>query len=341
MNNELNLYHKILFLELRPWTNREVAETKYKELMQGISKEHFTFQPLYEVDFPKPLNAKRKYYFSIIENEATSYLNNFQQIIAGALNEKEKQYWVHTTLTKVLSQKLKEVSKVIYDNQYFFQQLSAASKASTPESKIQDEAYILQYLKYQLIRIYLEIQETFSSYLKEEAISEEELHQQYFSEQAPSKSFIIEAVKLNLPLPASQVSAKPQTVQFTVKAFDFRPEKKGVYSYEVMIKDKHRFSMFEEELFRENLISQDYDFINDHGNIQLLAAIFQALVKKGYFNKRNFEKKKEIRPVDIRKFLDHRYNSSTDKFFRNWANKPSEFADFILVRPWIKNLPPC
>lgn len=90
MNNELNLYHKILFLELRPWTNREVAETKYKELMQGISKEHFTFQPLYEVDFPKPLTAKRKYYFSIIENEATFYLNNFQQIIAGALNEKEK-----------------------------------------------------------------------------------------------------------------------------------------------------------------------------------------------------------------------------------------------------------
>ncbi len=33
MNNELNLYHKILFLELRPWINREVAETKYKELM--------------------------------------------------------------------------------------------------------------------------------------------------------------------------------------------------------------------------------------------------------------------------------------------------------------------
>jgi hypothetical protein len=161
MNNELNLYHKILFLELRPWTNREVAETKYKELMQGISKEHFSFQPLYEVDFPKPLTAKRKYYFSIIENEATNYLNNFQQIIAGALNEKEKQYWVHTTLTKVLSQKLREVSKVIDDSQYFFQQLSAASKASTPESKIQDEAYILQYLKYQLIRIYLEIQETF------------------------------------------------------------------------------------------------------------------------------------------------------------------------------------
>ena len=26
MNNELKLYHEILFLELRPWTNREVAD---------------------------------------------------------------------------------------------------------------------------------------------------------------------------------------------------------------------------------------------------------------------------------------------------------------------------
>ncbi|MBD3749341.1 MAG: hypothetical protein IE931_07590 [Sphingobacteriales bacterium] len=339
MNNELNLYHKILFLELRPWTNREVAETKYKELMQGISKEHFSFQPLYEVDFPKPLTAKRKYYFSIIENEATNYLNNFQQIIAGALNEKEKQYWVHTTLTKVLSQKLREVSKVIDDSQYFFQQLSAASKASTPESKIQDEAYILQYLKYQLIRIYLEIQETFSSHLKEEAISEEELHQQYFSEQAPSKSFIIEAVKLNLPLPASQVTAKPQTVQFTVKAFDFRTEKKGIIPYEAIIKDSGRFSRFEEELFSHELIDENYNFKNQHGQIQELAAIFQTLIKKGYFNKRQFPKNKEIKPVDIRKFLDHRYNSNTDKQFRTWANKPDELADFVSSKYWIDKLP--
>lgn len=174
--------------------------------------------------------------------------------------------------------------------------------------------------------------------MKEEAISEEELHQQYFSEQAPSKSLIIEAVKLNLPLPASQVTAKPQTVQSEAKAFDFRPEKKGIISYDAIIKDSGRFSRFE-ELFLHELIDENYTFKNQHGQIQELAAIFQTHIKKGYFNKRQFPKNKEIKPVDIRKFLDHRYNSNTDNQFRTWANKPDELADFVGSKYWIDKLP--
>lgn len=108
MNNELALYHEMLFLALRPWKKREVSESKFKELMLGLSKQDFSFQPLYEVVFEKPLTAKRKYYHALIENEATRYLNGFHSIISCAEKVNEKKYWVHTTLTKVISQKLKE-----------------------------------------------------------------------------------------------------------------------------------------------------------------------------------------------------------------------------------------
>src|SRR5690606_33960864 len=106
-----------------------------------------------------------------------------------------------------------------------------------------------------------------------------------------------------------------------------------------IIKDSGRFSRFEEELFSHELIDENYNFKNQHGQIQELAAIFQTLIKKGYFNKRQFPKNKEIKPVDIRKFLDHRYNSNTDKQFRTWANKPDELADFVGSKYWIDKLP--
>ncbi len=59
----------MLFLDLRPWKKRDVSESKYKELMLGLRKEDFSFQPLYEVVFEKPLTAKRKCYHALIESE--------------------------------------------------------------------------------------------------------------------------------------------------------------------------------------------------------------------------------------------------------------------------------
>lgn len=282
MNNELTLYHKILFLELRPWMNRDIAETKFKELLQKNKKEHFTIQPNYEVDFIKPLTSKRKYYHALIENEATRYLNNFHGIMEGA-NDKEKKYWVHTTLTKVIVQKLKETNKVINDNQYFFEQLETKSKQKTTDKNILDETYIIHFLKYQLIRIYIEIQEKFTDYLKEDVVSEEELNQLYFSEQAPEKSLLIPAEKIKITTPASKTKVKQQDDELKVLKNDFRAEKKGVLDYKTIIKNDQRFALFEEQLFVQGYIDTDYNFTNKHGQIQELAAIFRVLINKGYF----------------------------------------------------------
>lgn len=339
MNNELNLYHKILFLELRPWANREYSETKFKELLNAVKKEDFSFQPVYELSFFKPLSNKRKYYHALIENEAIRYLNAIYSIFDGAYNDEEKHFWSHDTLNKVIAQKLTETAARISEHNYFLSTLTNPLEKPKADTNTLDEIYILQLLKFQLIRIYLELQTIFNGYLKEDVYTEAELNEIYFKEPLPQESFLIPAKEIHKPLPASQVTAKPQTVQFEAKAFDFRPEKKGIIPYDAIIKDSGRFSRFEEELFSHELIDENYSFKNQHGQIQELAAIFQTLIKKGYFNKRQFPKNKEIKPVDIRKFLDHRYNSNTDKQFRTWANKPDELADFVGSKYWIDKLP--
>lgn len=341
MNTELELYHDILFLGLRPWTNRDDADLKFKAKNREVVKEYFSFQPIYEVDFIKPLSSKRKYYHSIIENEATRYLNAMHNVLALDITENEKKYLVHIAIAKHITQKLKEISKIIIDNHYYLELIYPTSNQTVVDVNTLDEIYIIQYLKFQLIRIFLEIQEAFTEYLTDEKLSEEELHLKFFSEPAPVKSYLKEAIKLDFKAQTPQILPKTGSTQFKSLAFDFRLSKKGIKTFKEIIKDEKRFSHFEEELFVSNLIDENYNFQNKHGQIQLLAAVFVTLIKKGYFNKRLFPKNIEIKYLDIRKFLDHRYNSDTDKQFRIWANDPNKLADFVNKIYWLDNLPVC
>jgi hypothetical protein len=341
MTNELELYNKILFLELRPWTNKDVAETKYKELNQKASVQAYSFQPCFQLDFIKPLSNKRKYYYSLISNEAVRFLNVFNSNILGSLNDDERKYWAHTTLTKTLSQKLKEIEKIISDNNYEYDLILPGTKSKSTDAKLIDEAYIIQLLKYQLICIYLEIQETYKAYLKEDAISEAELHQLYFSENAPDVSPIKHADKIKI-LSASNAKQITQTeIVFKKLTADFRVVKKGVLAYSSIIKSPNKFAQFEEQLFANNYIDKDYNFIDEHGKINKFACIYHVLINKGYFNPMNFEKSKKLEHVDIRKFLDHRYNAGTDKQFRSLKTNTQSVSDFQTENYWIDNLAVC
>ena len=345
MNNDLTLFNKILFLDLRPWKNRSFTDDKFKTLFDKLQKVHFSFQPLYELTFPKPLTAKRKYYQLLIDSEVIQYLNNLYSIITSATNESEKFYWLHSTLTKVLVQKFKEVSKTINDNQYFLDSLNSKLKDKNIDSKTQDEIYIIQLLKAQLIRMYLEIQNGFTKLLTFDALSENEILELYFTDPSPDKSYLIDAANLNLNLnlvPATTLyKDKPSNVQFKAITDDIRKAKKGILDYKTIIKNPERFASIEEQLFNEDLIDLNYNFNDKHGQKQLMAAIYQKLIMKGYFNKKAFQPLKDIKHVDIRKFLDHRYNTNLDKQFRTWGNSPTELADFVEKTFWIDNLPVC
>lgn len=315
--------------------NRTTPDAKYKQLLEDLIKVHFSYQPLYEPAFAKPLTAKRKYYYALIENAVIEYLNVLNAEISAAGIVNEKKYWVHTALSKVLSQKLRDISKVIESLNFNLSNLVNKSVSN----QLKDDTYIIQYLRLQLTRTYLEIQDRNKEHLKEEALSFQELNEKYFSEPLP-ESHIKEASKINLPTSSPQIITKQTDPEFETKAFDFRPEKgKNILDYTTVVKNPDRFSSFEEKLFTNELIEKNYDFRNKHGQIQELAAIYHALIQKNYFNKRKYPGNKPIKEVDIRRFLDHRYKSSTQKQFNTWSNDRDKLADFINERYWLDKLP--
>lgn len=308
-----------------------MTDAKYKQLIQSIERESYSFQPLYRIDFPRPLTPKRKYYFLLIENAAIAYINKIQNEIKSALNAEEKQYWIHTTLSKTLPQNLIDTESIITARRY-----SLANMSST-DLAIQDESYIIQYLKHQLVRLFLEIQDNNKDLVKEDLLTIKELNSKFFSDPINEDYFkpadILNGVEKIEPAIQNEIAFEPKT-------FDFRKPANGILSFDQVVRNKNRFSDFESTLFHQGLIDSNYNFTDKHGKIQELAASFHALLQKNFFNPKRFPGAKSIKPLDIRKFLDHRYGSNTEKQFRVWANKPEELSAYIEAR-WIDRIPPC
>ena len=332
MSNDLDTFNDILHLHLRPW-KVIYSEQKFRELLHSLPKENFHHQPLYEVAFPKPLSDKTKYYHALINNEVVAFLNNIHALLTTASNENEKKYHIYTALTKRLKVKLEDTQKEIIKQQLYFKTFEDREQ----DKKLRDNARIIQYVKYQLIRLYLEIQNRYPDYITDDPITEEDIHSIYFSE--PANSSIKPAPEMDLPKSAIQPPKESPEIEFTPWKEDFRPEKKGILRYDQIINDQRLFAAFEEELYQVELIDHNYNFSNKHTEKQKLAAIYCTLIRKGYFKKRDFEKLRNIKDVDIRKFLDYRYNADVDAQFRSWRRDPNKLAEYLEVLSWLNDLP--
>lgn len=341
MTELLNLYHEILFLGLRPWIFGKQSDQKFKELLVEQKKEYYINQPHYELDFVKPLSNIRKFYNVLIEYEAIRFLNGFHSEIKQALNNSEKAYLIHNILNKVLSQKLKETEQVISERAYTPEQFSLQSNTKQFDKSVSDESYILFNLKHQLIRLVMELQDSYSDHMKEEPLSIEELYYKYFNEEPPKQLFI--NVATNYPNTNQSIRQPDKTGKpvFNPLRQDIRDEHKGIYTYDQMVKNPSRFADFESKLYENGYIDENYKFKDEYGQKKTMAAIYHQLIRKNYFNKRIFPENIENTDLNMRKFLDHRYNANVDKQFRNWANAQDELFNFIEKDYWIDNLQPC
>jgi len=348
MTPSLDIYHRILFLDLRPWTLTGVSEAKFKQNLNDFKKTFHQFQPIYELSLPKPLTNKRKYFQTLIESDAIAFLNLIHQQLKDSINDQAKTYLVHMALTRTLSTKFKEVQQILIDRDCMTDVFISTYDLTKVSPSQADEAYILSMLKHHLVRLYIEVQENYLQFLKTESLSENEIYLKYFNHPTPNPSLIIPAPKIEHVTPANPLLKAESSTNFKPLAADVRDPAKGILSYQDIIKDSDRFSSFEESLRIYDYIDDNYNFSDRHGMKNNLAMIYHHLIKKGYFNKRKFlgkkgnkdiKENKEIKEVDIRKFLDHRYNTDVDKQFRSYRNKPEEISSFVDQHYWLSSMP--
>lgn len=341
MEKLLETYHRIFFLDLRPWLTANEQEAKFKQLLAETPKEYYVYQPNFDISFSKPISSIRKYYIQLINSEAANFLNTIHAEIASSITDSEKKYIVNHAINHLLKQAFSEINKIIIERGYTPEQFDESIKILPNQISLSNQSFILHYLKHQLVRLFMEVQETFSYYLIEPTLSPCDIYHQYYQEPIPNPPIVVKRERItNLKgsIPTKEVNIIPA---FNAIRGDFRSEKKRTYTYDQLIKNPSRFAQVEEQLFQNGYIDQNYNFTDKHGQKQFLAAFYHQLIHKGYFNQRAFPGNIKVKDLDIRKFLDHRYNADVDKQFRNWANSKQSLAEFTEKYYWLDYLLSC
>lgn len=339
MSASLEIYNRMLFLDLRPWLMSGVSELKFKQDLNDLKKVYYQTQPQFEISFPKALSNKRKYFQALIDSEAIQYLNFIHKNVSESINANAKKYHVHMALTRTLNEKLREIAKVIQEQNYSPEQYDPQLGALKGNNTASDGAFILFYLKHQLVRLFMEVQDCFPEQLKEDPLTEDDIYLTYFNHTTPNPSHVSEAVPIPIASPSNPKAIQQAAKPFKALTNDFRDYSKGILSYEAIIKTPNRFASFEELLFQNGFIDENYKFVDKYGTKNDMAAIYHQLIKKGYFNQRTFQPINPIKDVDIRKFLDHRYQANLDKQFRTYRQNPELLAEYIDSQYWLTSLP--
>ena len=202
-----------------------------------------------------------------------------------------------------------------------------------------NNSYILQYLKHELIRLYLEVIEHYPDYARDVETDVNRLYIKFFNHVQPTEPVITEAPFLEIEKPIAEQKIKATEKALTVMKRDFRKEKDSILPYESIIKDGSKFALFEEKLFQNGFIDSEYNAIESHGSKGKLAAIYHRIIEKGYFNERSFQPMKPIETIDIRAFLDYRYNTNLGQQFRRFKQNEEKHKEYLDSQFWLDTLP--
>jgi hypothetical protein len=371
MNNYLSIANNILTGSLRPWSNENKDEEKFRHLLNhklrknkdnpsvfckevitafNVSKLSIEIENIEElkslskvgvsiplkIDLPKFFNKQTEFYSYLIKNTTQCILTGIIEIIENA-DEVDATYKLYQIFNKA-------------------EELISFSKNVAQIDKT--SAWVIDLLELHLFIIHSTLSLKFTETINFEVLSNSEILFAFcpdFASEKSDKSKLAyyletyisaqkeESIEYSIYTP-QPITVKPQeTHKNTFKPIldDNRPSKKGVLSFHDIIKNPLRFGSFEEKLFQNDYITNQYAYSGKQGYKNQMAIIYHLVIEKKYFKNFNDTDKKKISSRDIIKFLNHRYDLDVDKQFRFYKTKPIERANFIESTYWLHQLPMC
>ncbi|CAM1365411.1 protein of unknown function [Tenacibaculum soleae] len=301
-------------------------ERDYKDLNNNIKNSAaYKTPPLFTISFAeKDFGAKRKYYKKLIDNETC---NKFNELI-DSFPENAIEHEHIFNYQKIFDQYKHHLRNV--DNYI--------KKYNFHRDSIQEEnTFVIQYLKTNMIWLYLELQERFAEYGEEDRFTVEEINKYYFNE-------IIKEIEI-IPNTKTEaiISPKKEVPIFIPISNDLthRPLKTNIMCYDIIVKESKSLSRAEQMMFEAGIIDKDYNFISNvsRSNKSILGIIYFLFIQKGYFNPIKTEPFKKIKSTDIIKFLNNRYNTDARKQFKNFENDSEKRNELINIEYILQNLP--
>ena len=341
---------KLLYEEQKiPWSSYNIISDKFDGLLFKLKNVEPLVSFHFSLDFFRPFNLKTDYYLKYLQSLKIQGFNEIYTYLSKSTSSNILQYRLYDIFERKLPTRLSYLSSIIKQNNF---DIELDPKKTTFEKDIEykSNAFVAQYLKQSYIHLILELYEHFKEDIKIE-IDLERIYTRQLLEPIPEKFNISRILEIEIPgipknNPVIQESVpnlpEQSKKQFKDLPFDFRENPpKNIIPYDKIISDSNLFSKFERSLFENEIIDEKYNFQAIHGAKNLMAAIYNLLISKQYFQPRTYKPSKTIKPLDVRKFLDFRYSASLDKQFRLYLDKPEEWKELTAKHRWLDKLPEC
>lgn len=228
MNNDIKILDDILYHGLRPWLEQNALDEKFASKLTEVKEQTpaFTFQ--YEIHFERPFNHKTKYYNKLILNETIQTINQLHELITEDNNESLVKYWLNDTLEKKLKTRLKDIGKLIKEQDYALSYINPKKTAFDIDQSHKANTFIIQLLKLAYMQVYLELQEFFKDRI-EDLLIEDDFYTQLLFEPVPDQHYLkkIQIIEVE-PTPTVANEPKPQYAvlsSFSYKQFNTNPDK--------------------------------------------------------------------------------------------------------------------
>jgi len=190
MNNQPLIFERIIRGDLRPWLDKNKQDEKFETRIGNLEIIAPHFQPLYEIDFYRWFNCKTKYYHKLIVNGANNYCNRIIELVNTEENIRVKKYSLGRRFRKIKAL-LRESANLINDNYYELQYIDTSKSDFDNGRDHKEDTYVIQFLKTALLKVYLEIQEVFKTFIPEEDYMKiEDLYLQVLCDPIPEETFL-------------------------------------------------------------------------------------------------------------------------------------------------------
>lgn len=228
---------KYVFLDLVTKTNGlhrdKRREKDFSELLLITKENDKASNAVFSLNFKRPLSDKKKYYSIIIFNDTQKMIEGFiKEFPQNAI--KEELIFSYNSLYRKIDKYLKSIARYINEN-------------NIPNDLKSDHSHILNYLKFSVIQLMLELQEQYGQHSTYELYDVDEIHEKYFGIQTNINCISkLENVKPNIP-----AKSKKTIINKSV-SFGF--------IYEDPIKFKHTLRKLS---LRIDMINENYSSIDE------------------------------------------------------------------------------
>lgn len=229
----------------------------------------------FKLDFKKPLNAKKRFYLNLINNQLENEITSFNKNFSKNLTEPENAFKYKTYFNKY-DKYLKDINNYI-------------TKHNISNNYLNDDSYIIHYLKVSALRLYVELQEGFGNYSDEPYFDIKELAEKYFFDTEFDKLLILKIVE-DKPKPENKKKRKLKKVinySFGFKNRDTAKLKQVITQLQLKV-DLLQINTSGEELV-SLLLAEDYRHQKAKIYIQCETTQFSYIVSclKPFFNNLN------------------------------------------------------